>query len=200
MKVLIGCEFSGTVRDAFAARGHDAWSCDLLPSEKPGNHIQGDVLDVLHHGWDLAIFHPPCTYLCSSGLHHNTRDPERNAKTEQALEFVVKLHEAPIPLIAIENPIGRINTALRPPDQIIQPYHFGEDASKTTCLWLIGLPRLTPTGFYPPRLVQDGLRIKERWGNQTDSGQNKLGPSADRWAKRSVTYPGIAQAMAAQWG
>lgn len=194
-RVLVGCEFSGTVRDAFARRGWDAWSCDLLPTEKPGNHYQCDVLSVLDKGWDLAIFHPPCTYLTSSGLHWNKRVPGREQKTQESLAFVRALLDAPIPMIALENPIGRIGTAIRPADQVIQPYEYGHDASKATCLWLKGLPKLRPTSFTPPRIVAG----KKRWGNQTDSGQNKLGPSEDRWKIRSYTYPGIAEAMAEQW-
>jgi hypothetical protein len=193
MRVLIACEFSGTVRDAFIALGHDAVSCDLLPTEKPGPHIQGDVLPVLKDGWDLMIAHPPCTHLSVSGARwFKDKQPEQAA----ALDFVRYLMECDIPQIAIENPVSIISSRIRKPDQIIQPYQFGHDASKKTCLWLKGLPILRPTKFINPRLV-DG---KNRWANQTDSGQNKLGPSADRWALRSMTYPGIADAMAAQWG
>lgn len=195
MRVLVGCEFSGTVRDAFARRGWDAWSCDLLPTEAPGQHIQGDVLAVLDDNWDLAIFHPPCTYLTSSGLHWNKRVPGREQKTQESLEFVRALLNAPIPKIALENPIGRIGTAIRKADQVIQPYQFGHDASKATCLWLKNLPTLSPTAYTPPRIVNG----KPRWGNQTDSGQNKLAPSDDRWKIRSETYLGIAEAMADQW-
>jgi len=196
MRVLIACEFSGTVRDAFTRKGHDAMSCDLLPTEKPGPHYQGDILDVIHSGWDLMIAHPPCTYLSSSGLHWNTRRPERAEMTEDGLSFVTDLAAADIPKICIENPIGCLSTRWRKPDQIIQPFEFGHDASKATCLWLKGLPKLRPTGLIDPRIVNGRMR----WGNQTDSGQNKLGPSADRWAKRSLTYDGIAEAMAQQWG
>lgn len=201
MRVLVACEFSGTVREAFKAKGHDAWSCDFLPTEIPGQHIQGDVLEILEDGWDLMIAHPPCTYLCSSGLHWNTRDPSREQKTDDAMRFVLNLmgegfisHD--IPKIALENPVGRIGTAYRKADQIIHPHQFGHDASKQTCLWLRGLPLLAPTRHIAPRIV-DG---KKRWANQTDSGQNRLGPSPDRWALRSITYPGIAAAMAEQWG
>lgn len=198
MRVLIACEFSGTVRDAFIARGHDAVSCDLLPTEKSGPHIVGDALDVAYMGgpWDLMIAHPPCTYLCSSGLHWNKRIEGREDKTLNAVGFVRALINAPISKICIENPVGRIGTAIRKADQTIQPYQFGHDASKKTCLWLKGLPTLRPTLFIAPRVVGG----KNRWGNQTDSGQNRLGPSADRWALRSLTYPGIANAMADQWG
>lgn len=197
MKVLVACEFSGTVRDAFIRRGHDAVSCDLLPTESDGPHIQGDVLEVLDDGWDLMIAHPPCTYLCSSGLHWNKRKPERERKTEAALAMVGRLLGAPVSRIALENPVGRIGTAYRKADQTVHPWQFGHDASKATCLWLKGLPRLEPTRIVEPRITPDG---KRRWGNQTDSGQNRLGPSEDRWKKRSVTYKGLAEAMAEQWG
>lgn len=198
MHVLIACEFSGTVRDAFKARGHDAWSCDLLPCESdPAWHIQGDAIKTAYGSqWDLMVAHPPCTYLASSGLHWNTRRPERAAKTIEAVDFVMALANAPINRIAIENPIGCLSSRWRKPDQIIQPHQFGHDASKATCLWLKGLPKLVPTQSVTPRMV-DG---KPRWANQTNSGQNKLAPSADRWAERSKTYQGIADAMAAQWG
>jgi hypothetical protein len=196
MKVLIACEQSGTVRDAFIAAGHDAMSCDLLPSDKPGPHYQGDVLDVLWDGWNLMIAHPPCTYLASSGLHWNKRRPERAQQTEDALELVRALLFVPIAHIALENPIGCISSRIRKPDQTIQPWMFGHDASKATCLWLKNLPQLRRTELIEPRLVNG----KERWANQTDSGQNRLPPSADRAKIRSVTYQGIADAMAAQWG
>jgi len=247
VRVLIGCEFSGTVRDAFRNAGHHAVSCDLLPTEKPGIHYQGDVRNLLggwepvqfagnclgcdlneypcqvsnndpdecqciwstqsnieyqeidgimlgrpidRPHWDLMICHPPCTYLSSSGLHWNKRIAGREKLTEDALEFVKVLLNAPIKKIALENPIGRISTAIRKPDQIIQPWMFGEDASKQTCLWLKGLPKLEPTNIIK----------KTRYANQTPSGQNNLGPSKDRWKIRSLTYSGIAKAMADQWG
>lgn len=197
MRVLVGCEYSGRVRNAFREAGHDAWSCDLLPSEDDSPfHIQGDVLPILDQGWDLGIFHPPCTYLAVSGLHWNKRDPARAAKTEEALDFVRTLMSAPIERIALENPVSCISSRIRKPDQIIQPYEFGEDASKKTCLWLKNLDLLTPTQMVLPRLV-DG---KPRWSNQTDSGQNRLGPSEDRWKERSRTFVGVAKAMAEQWG
>ena len=184
MKVLVACEFLGVVRDAFLARGHDAVSCDLLPTSTPGPHIEGDVLDHLGDGWDLMIAHPPCTYLCSSGLHWNTRRSGRAAQTEAALDFVRALLTAPIPQIALENPVGCISTRIRRPDQTIQPWQFGHGETKATCLWLICLPPLTPTDIVPGR---EG-RV---W---------RLPPTPDRWALRARTYAGIAAAMADQWG
>lgn len=193
MRVLVACEFSGTVRGAFMAKGHDAWSCDLLPSERPGNHIIADIEDVLDDGWDIMIAHPPCTYLCSSGLHWNKRRPERAKHTEEAIQFVLKLMAAPIECVALENPIGCLSSRYRKPDQIIQPWQFGHPESKATCLWLKGLPLLTSTDILP-------LPVGGRWDNQTPSGQNKLGPSSTRSQDRSRTYAGIAEAMARQWG
>lgn len=202
MNILLACEVSGTVRDACTKAGHFAVSCDLLPSDAPGMHYHGDVRDILHKRkragrwsavqWDMMIAFPPCTYLCSSGLHWNTRRPERAALTDLAVAFVTELLHAPIPRIALENPIGCLSTRIRKPDQIIQPWQFGDDASKATCLWLKGLQPLQPTNILP------GGRMARR-GNQTASGQNKLPPSPDRWKLRSLTYPGIANAMADQW-
>jgi hypothetical protein len=196
MKILIACEYSGRVRDAFLALGHDAVSCDILPTDVPGPHYQGDVRDILNDGWDMMIAHPPCTYLSVSGMHWTTRGLRDKQLTEDALDFVRLLLDAPVPRIALENPISVISSRIRKPDQIITPYQFGHDASKKTCLWLKNLPPLAPTQMIEPRIV-DG---KKRWGNQTDSGQNKLGPSDDRWKIRSATFAGIAAAMAAQWG
>jgi site-specific DNA-cytosine methylase len=170
-------------------------SCDLLPSEQPGPHHQGDVRELLGQEWDLLIAHPPCTYLSVSGMHWTTRGLRDPKLTEDALDFVRLFMDAPIERIAIENPVSVISSRIRKPDQIIQPYQFGHDASKKTCLWLKGLPLLTPTQMVEPRIVNG----KQRWGNQTDSGQNKLPPSKDRWKLRSKTYEGIADAMAAQW-
>ena len=192
LRVLVACEFSGTVRDAFRRLGHDAVSCDLLPSDTFGPHYQGDVRDILRNGWDAMIAHPPCTYLSVSGLHWNTRRPERAQQTEDAISFVQEMLNAPIYFKAIENPIGVLSSRIRKPDQIIQPWQFGDDASKATCLWLVNLPPLTPTN------VLAGGKTARR-ANQTPSGQNKLGPSPDRWKLRSLTYPGIANAIAAQW-
>lgn len=196
MRVLVACEYSGRVRDAFIALGHDAMSCDLLPSDAPGPHHEGDVRDIIDDGWDLMIAHPPCTYLSVSGMHWTTRGLRDPQLTEDALDFVQMLMDAPIKRIAIENPISVISSRIRKPEQIITPYQFGHDASKKTCLWLKNLPPLRPTQLVEPRIVNG----KKRWGNQTDSGQNKLGPSEDRWKIRSETYLGIAKAMAEQWG
>jgi len=192
LKVLVACEYSGRVRDAFIARGHDAMSCDLLPTDATGPHYQGDVFDVINNGWDLMIAHPPCTYLSVSGMHWTTRGLRDPQLTEDALAFVQRLMNAPIERIAIENPISIISSRIRKPDQIIQPWWFGHDASKKTCLWLKNLPLLKPTDMLPGD-------AKTRRGNQTASGQNKLPPSKDRWKIRSETYQGIADAMAAQW-
>lgn len=271
MRVLVACEFSGIVRDAFAALGHDAWSCDLLPTEKPGPHYQGDVRDLLDgwqpvtfsaecdpdgdgwcqirdcdpaecpcigptqdevkykdvNGvllgrseraphWDLMIAHPDCTYLTNSaewaykdpdfvrypgiGYHQRLKpgtlfgEARRNARKD-AIDFFLQLWSAPIPRIVIENPVGAISQMIEP-TQTIQPWMFGDDASKATCRWIKGLPALRPTEKVKPRIV-DG---RKRWGNQTDNGQNKLPPTTDRWKLRAKTYQGIADAMARQWG
>lgn len=193
MRVLIGCEYSGRVRDAFLAKGHDAVSCDLLPSDSPGPHVQGDLIPLLYQPWDLVIAFPPCTYLCSSGMHWTTRGLRDPKLTEDALAFVKAIWEAPVPRIAIENPVGILSSRLQKPSQIIQPWQYGHPESKTTCLWLRGLPLLQPTNVLP-------LPPGGRWANQTGSGQNKLPPSKDRWKLRSLTYLGIAAAMADQWG
>jgi hypothetical protein len=174
----------------------------------PGNHFQCDVLSILDRGWDLAIFHPPCTFLTSAaewafgdGPYHQKVKPgtlvgaARRQAREEALELVRALLAAPIPRIAVENPKGVISARIRKPDQTIQPHQFGEDASKATSLWLKNLPLLEPTSHIAPRIVAG----KKRWANQTDSGQNRLAPGSERWAIRSLTYPGIAEAMAQQW-
>lgn len=196
MRVLVACEYSGRVRDAFIAAGHNALSCDLLPTDSAGPHYQGDVLDIINDGWDLMVAHPPCTYLSVSGMHWTTRGLRDPQLTEGALDFVRKLLDAPIERIALENPVSVISSRIRKPDQIINPYEFGHDASKKTCLWLKNLPKLASTNYIEPRIING----RKRWGNQTDSGQNKLAPSDDRWKIRSETYKGIAEAMANQWG
>lgn len=215
-RALIACEFSGIVRDAFTRCGWNAVSCDLLPSLTPGPHYQCDVLSLLDQGWDLLIAFPPCTYLTNvaewaykDGPYYQRVRPgvllgeERRKARLDAVDFVKKLASAPIPYKAIENPIGHLSVAWRQPDQILQPYFFGHDASKRTCLWLENLPCLRGTRFIPPRIVSG----KPRWGNQTDAGHNRLGPnnrshnkrSRDRQNTRSTTYVGIAEAMALQW-
>ena len=181
MKVLVACEYSGTVRDAFIAAGHEALSCDLLPTDIPGPHYQGDVRDVLTDGWDLMIAHPPCTHLAVSGARWFK---DKQAEQAEALDFVRLLLDAPIERIALENPISVISSRIRKPDQIIQPWQFGHGETKATCLWLKGLPKLTPTD------IVDGREARV----------HKLPPSADRWKIRSTTYKGIADAMAQQWG
>lgn len=183
MKVLIGCEFSGTVRDAFIARGHDAVSCDLLPTEKPGPHIQGDLLEVLDQGWDLAIFHPPCTHLAVSGARHFA-EKRADGRQDEALAFVRALMACKIPRWALENPVSIISSKIRKPDQIVQPWQFGHGETKATCLWLHDLPKLIPTD------IVDGREARI----------HKMVPSPDRWKLRSATYRGLASAMAEQWG
>ena len=205
MRVLVACEFSGIVREAFnSLAGVHAVSCDLLPAEdgRSDYHHQGDVREILGDGWDMLIAFPDCTYLCSSGLHWNNRGRGWE-ETEKALDFVHCLMAAPIKRKAIENPVGLISTRIKPASQYIQPNWFGHDASKKTGLWLDRLPLLVPTQKIPGRIVEwpkGSGRFRERWANQTDSGQNKLAPSDDRWKDRARTYPGIAMAMAEQWG
>lgn len=181
MRVLVACEFSGTVREAFAARGHDAWSCDILPTDYQGKHLQCDVAEVLGEGRDMMIAHPPCTHLAVSGARWFG---EKVTEQAEALDFVRLLMSAPIPRIAIENPVSIISSTIRRPDQIIQPWQYGHGEMKTTCLWLKNLPRLKPTD------IVEG-REQRVW---------KLPPSENRWAVRSKTYQGIAEAMADQWG
>jgi len=183
MKILIACEFSGIVREAFKARGHDTWSCDLLPSERPGNHIQDDVLNHLDGGWDMMIAFPPCTHIAGSGARW-FKEKIKNGRQQSGIDFFMKLVNADIPKIAIENPIGIMSTKHRKPDQIIQPWQFGHGETKATCLWLKGLPKLTPTNI----VIRREARI------------HKMPPSKDRWKNRSRTFSGIADAMANQWG
>ena len=179
-KVLIACEYSGAVRDAFRARGHDAMSCDLLPTDVPGPHYQGDVRDILDDGWDLMIAHPPCTHLAVSGARWFKDKLNEQA---EALAFVRRLLDASIPQIALENPVSIISSRIRKPDQIIQPWQFGHGETKATCLWLKNLPKLTPTDIVEGR----------------EARIHKMPPSPNRWKERSKTYAGIAAAMAAQW-
>lgn len=191
MKVLIACEYSGAVRDAFTALGHDAWSCDLLPSETAGQHYQGDVRDILGEGWDMMIAHPPCTHLAVSGARWFK---DKQAEQAEALDFVRLLLGAPIPRIALENPVSIISSRIRKPDQIIQPWQFGHEATKTTCLWLKNLSHLAPTN-----IVAKGARHITKSGRSLPAWYN-LPPRPDRWKIRSATFQGIADAMASQWG
>jgi hypothetical protein len=190
MKVLIACEYSGIERDAFIANGHDAMSCDILPTESDGPHHQGDVRDIIHDGWDLMIGHPPCTFLAVSGARWFK---DRQQQQAEALEFVKTLMDAPIHKIAIENPVSVISSRIRKPDQIVQPFEFGQPESKRTCLWLKNLPLLIPTKILP--LPDCGY-----WQNQTPSHQNNLWGNKNRAKLRSLSYSGIAEAMADQWG
>lgn len=189
MKVLIACEFSGIVRDAFKEKGHDATSCDLLPTERPGKHIQGDVIELLADKWDLMIAHPPCTHLAVSGARHFKK---KQKEQEEALSFVKTLLDAPIPKIALENPVSIISTRIRKPDQIIQPWQFGEEYQKTTCLWLKNLPLLKPT-----KVVGKGEFIVFPSGKKHPAWWSRL---AGKGHERSKTFQGIANAMADQWG
>jgi len=190
MKVLVACEYSGTVRDAFAKLGHDAWSCDLLPTEAPGNHIQGDCREVWGGGWDLMVAHPPCTHLASSGARWwkdkaaQAQMPWGPGTQESALDFFLACLAAPVPRICVENPVGKASSTLKP-TQIVQPWWFGHPFTKATCLWLKGLPLLTPTQEVS---VTDALHYRDM----------AAGPS--RWKNRSRTLPGFASAMASQWG
>lgn len=191
VRVLVACEFSGIVRDAFAARGHDAWSCDLLPTERPGQHIQGDVLAVLGDGWDLMIGHPPCTYLTTRGRYRASDAQKRDAEA-----FFMAMVNAPAPLIAVENPKGAMASLYRKPDQTIQPWQFGHHERKATCFWLKGLPPLIPTCIVEPEAP---VHIDTTTGKRRYS-LDYLPGNAERWKIRSRTFPGIAAAMAAQWG
>jgi site-specific DNA-cytosine methylase len=193
MKILIACEYSGAVRDAFIAMGHEAVSCDLLPTEIPGPHHQGSVLDILGDRWDMMIAFPPCTHLATSGARW-FKEKREDGRQQQGIDFFMALATANIEKIAIENPIGIMSTQWRKPDQIIQPYEHGHEATKTTCLWLKGLPLLTPT-----HVVGKGERHVTKSGRSLPSWYN-LPPSKDRWKVRSKTFQGIADAMANQWG
>lgn len=180
MRVLVACEYSGRVRDAFIRRGHDAMSCDLLPTETPGPHYQGDVRDVIADGWDLMVCHPPCTHLAVSGARWFK---EKATEQKEALAFVRFLLDAPISKIALENPVSIISSRIRKPDQTIQPWQFGHGETKATCLWLKGLPKLRPTNIVEGR----------------EARVHRMSPGPDRWKERSRTFEGIAEAMADQW-
>jgi site-specific DNA-cytosine methylase len=194
MKILIACEFSGIVRDAFLSKGHNAWSCDLLPSEREGKHIQDDVLKYLDDGWDLAIFFPPCTHLSKAGAHL-WKQKQKDGRQQEAFEFIKKLWSAPIEMIALENPIGWLNTNWKKPMQIIEPYQFGDAFKRATCLWLRNLPKLLPTNIVEP---------KQYWVNAS-SNYRKTAKIPNKGLHRnpqdrSRTFKGIADAMAQQWG
>lgn len=189
MKILIACEFSGIVREAFKLKGHDVWSCDLLPTEIPGQHIQGDVLSILNDGWDMMIAHPPCTYI-SNMSNCRIKEPGRIEKRQEGFEFFMKMINAPIEKIAVENPKGYPERVYRRSDQIIQPYHFGHPASKATCLWLKNLPLLIPSEIVEPMRKWDG----KRWRTWVDIMPRHSAKN------RSVTFQGIANSMAEQWG
>jgi len=203
MKVLVACEYSGIVRDAFLKLGHDAMSCDLLPTEQPGNHYQGDVLDIINDGWDLMIAHPPCTYLTVAGNKwfgpdYKQRFPTRLQDRALAIEFFLLIANSPnIKRVAIENPIGIMSTMYRKPDQIIQPYQFGHNVRKATCLWLKNLPPLRYTKIVEPLLDRfPSGNVQSRWHTETGHIKNK----EERAKARSKTFQGIADAMAEQWG
>jgi site-specific DNA-cytosine methylase len=181
MRVLIACEYSGVVRDAFIRAGHEAMSCDLLPTDAPGPHYQGDVFDIINDGWDLMIAHPPCTHLAVSGARWFK---DKQVEQAQALDFVRQLLDSPIQRIALENPVSIISSRIRKPDQVIQPWQYGHGETKATCLWLKNLPKLQPTD------IVEGREAKV----------HRMSPGPNRWKERSRTYQGIANAMAAQWG
>ena len=183
MRVLVACEYSGTVRDAFIARGHDAMSCDLLPTDVSGPHYQGDVFDIINDGWDLMLAFPPCTDVCVSGARW-FKEKRADGRQQRAIQFVRDLMAAPIERIAIENPVGVLSSEIRKPDQIIQPWQFGHGETKATCLWLKNLPLLTPTNIVEGR----------------EARVHRMPPGPDRWKLRSTTYAGIAAAFASQWG
>ena len=196
MRILVACEFSGTVRDAFAKLGHDAWSCDLEPSEIPGQHYQGDVMDIIADGWDLMIAHPPCTHLAVSGARH-FEQKRKDGRQQQGIDFFMQIINAPIPKMAVENPVGIMSTIYRKPDQIIQPWEYGHEATKSTCLWLKGLPLLKPTNIVSKGefvTFPSGKRMS-KWYAESSKNSPK-----QREKIRNKTFQGIADAMAEQWG
>ncbi len=200
LRVLVGCEFSGIVRDAFKAKGHDAWSCDLLPTERSGQHIKGDVLGILDWGWDLMIAHPPCTHLCSSGARY-WKEKQKDGRQHKAIKFFRQLYFCRVPFVCCENPVGILSTDWKKPNQYIQPYEYGDPYLKKTGLWLKCLPRLRPTNIVTPIAHwHGGCR---RGGIKKDGTRTpcKL-PTALKYGEkaRSRTFQGIANAMAEQWG
>lgn len=201
MKVLVACEFSGIVRDAFLFRGHDAWSCDLLPTEKLGPHIQKNVLEVLSLNWDLMIAHPPCTHLAVSGAAW-FKEKIADGRQQQGIDFFMQMINAPVPRIAVENPVCIMSRLYRKPDQIIQPYQFGHAETKKTCLWLRGLPPLIPTNVVEPDFMRrpDGTYYRDKKGHRYSRIHFMSRSHPHRAKERSRTYRGIADAMAEQWG
>lgn len=207
MKVLIACEYSGIVRDAFTALGHDAMSCDLLPTESPGKHYQGDVFDVINDGWNMMIGFPPCTYLAICGMHYLKTKPERKELHRSAVDFFIGLYTSKIEKVAIENPVGWMNTNWRKPDQIIQPYYFGDAELKTTCLWLKGLKPLMYShcdDLFEKKTVVDRPKpngfVLRQTGNKAGQKYNYYFRQGKTAKDRAKTFPGIAKAMADQWG
>ena len=205
MRVLVACEFSGRVRDAFIARGHDAVSCDMLPTELPGPHIQGDVLGILGDGWDMMIAHPPCTHLCASGARW-WKEKQSDGRQQAAIEFFLQFMDAPIDKIAAENPVGILSRAYRKPDQYIQPFWFGDKVQKKTGLWLKNLPQLQPTNIVDRGMIYVDPRGHKHGGAHTLRAKRAYSPlmllpkTEERWKIRSRTFQGIANAMAEQWG
>jgi hypothetical protein len=196
VKVLIACEFSGTVREAFAKLGHDAWSCDLEPTEMPGNHYQGDVIDILADGWDLMIAHPPCTHLAVSGARH-FEQKRKDGRQQQGIDLFMQMINAPIPKIAVENPVGIMSTIYQKPNQIIEPYEYGHNCTKKTCLWLKELPLLKPTNIVDKGdiwVAKSGKRMSQWYYDSSCL------PPKEREKMRNKTFQGIADAMANQWG
>lgn len=198
MRVLVACEYSGVVRDAFIEEGHDAMSCDLLDTERDGPHYKGDIFDIIDNGWDLMIAHPPCTYLCSSGARwlYDARYPNRKQDQLNGLDFFVRLYNSNIPKVCCENPVGVVSRLFRKPDQYIQPYQFGHSCAKKTGLWLKGLPKLLPTNVVEQEwhITSSGKKYDKWWF------ESSLIPYKERMVFRSRTFEGIAKAMAAQWG
>ena len=196
MKVLIACEFSGTVRDAFSKLGHDAWSCDLEPTQTEGNHYQGDMFDIVNNGWDLIIAHPPCTHLAVSGARHFEKK-RADGRQQQGIDFFMRVANIDVPKLAVENPIGIMSTLYRKPEQIIQPYEYGHGTTKATCLWLKGLPLLKPTN-----IVDKGEVVTFASGKRMSKWfyESSQLPPKERERMRNKTFQGIADAMADQWG
>lgn len=198
MKVLVACEYSGVVRDAFLTKGHDAMSCDLMDTDSSGPHYKGDVFDIIENGWDLMIAHPPCTFLCTSGARwlDDPRYPNRREDRERAAEFFMKLYHAPIPKVCCENPAGYMTPYFRKPDQYVKPYEYGHPTTKKTGLWLKNLPKLTPTNIVTPEVhITPSGRVWDKW-----FFESSVLPLKDRMKFRSKTFKGIAEAMADQWG